>query len=280
MLPPADLMETCAELAAGAGRILAELFMQPRTVHEKAHNDLVTDADRASESWLLAQVRRRHPDHAQLVEESGAFDLAGAPYTWVMDPLDGTTNYAHGFPHFNVSVAVCTPDALPVAGAVADPMRDELFVAARGAGAWLRTPGGARRLSVTSCAAVSTALLATGFPYDRAREPDNNHAEHDAMSCASHGVRRAGAAALDLAYVAAGRLDGYWEAHLKRWDLAAGALLVLEAGGVVTGYDGRPFDGKMSAVVTAGPRVHADLLAGIADVRRARGLPAAPARSA
>jgi myo-inositol-1(or 4)-monophosphatase len=277
---PQDLMDACRELAQHAGLILSQRFTRPRTVEHKGTNDLVTDADRASEEWLIAEVARRFPGHAVLAEESGAHaGLDGASLIWVMDPLDGTTNYAHAFPHFCVSVAVCEPSMRPLAGCVHDPMRQESFAGARGLGAWLHTSEGTRRMAVTGTQRIEDSLLATGFPYDRAEHADNNHAEHDAMSMVSHGVRRPGAAALDLAYVAAGRLDAYWEAHLKPWDVAAGALLVEEAGGVVTGYDGVPFDGRQSAVVSGGPLLQPRLRQALQVVREGQGFPTSPQRT-
>ncbi|MEW5850892.1 MAG: inositol monophosphatase family protein [Myxococcota bacterium] len=277
-----ELMEACEALARGAGATLRERWSKPRTVEHKGLIDLVTDADKASEEYLVTQVRQRFPAHSILAEESGAHEQQGASVVWVMDPLDGTTNYAHGFPHFNVSVAACTAARGPaLAGCVMDPLRNEAFVVGKGLGAWLVTtqPNGQTtrtRLQVTPCDDLGKSLLATGFPYDRHRHADNNHPEHDALSLRSQGVRRPGAAALDLAYVAAGRLDGYWEAHLSPWDVAAGALLVLEAGGVVTGYDGVPFDGSQSAIISAGPRLHAALREAVLNTRRQRGFPDVP----
>jgi myo-inositol-1(or 4)-monophosphatase len=275
-----DLVQACEALARGAGRILKEAFSRPRSVERKTgHNDMVTDADKASEAYLIAEVRRRFPGHAILAEESGSVDGHGGDVVWVMDPLDGTTNYAHGFPHFNVSVAaVPAGGGAALAGCVYDPLRDEAFLAGRGMGAWVTSGAVSTTLRVSRCPALQDALLATGFPYDKARHDDNNHAEHRAINVQVHGVRRAGAAALDLAYVAAGRLDGYWEAHLQPWDLAAGALLVLEAGGVVTGYQGQPFDGSQSAVVTAGPGLHAALLSAVNQARVLAGFPVEPRR--
>lgn len=272
-------MVACEDLARGAGAILKDMFGKPRQVQHKGVVDLVTDADHASEAFLLAEVQRRFPHHAILAEESGTQGPADAPLVWVMDPLDGTTNYAHGFPYFNVSVAVCLPTGMPLAGCVVDPTRDEWFVAAAGQGAW-RVAGTTRtRLQVSACQELQQALLVTGFPYDRALHADNNITEHRELSMRCQGVRRNGAAALDLCNVAAGRLDGYWEAHLKRWDVAAGALMVLEAGGLVTGYDGQAFNGTQSCVVAAGRPLHPALLQLVAHARRDAGFPVFPERT-
>jgi myo-inositol-1(or 4)-monophosphatase len=271
-------MVACLDLASGAGALIAARREKPRTVEFKGEIDLVTDADHASEAFLVAEVQRRFPDHSILVEESGAKTQVQAPAIWVMDPLDGTTNFAHGFPYYGVSVAVCeVPLGRAYAACVYDPTRSEAFVAGRGQGAWRIGPDGSRtRLRVSACQKVRSSLLATGFPYERNAHADNNHAEYEALNLACQGVRRPGAAALDLANVAAGTLDGFWEAHLKPWDLAAGALLIQEAGGVVTGYDGAAFDGTQLAVAAAGPGLHGMLLLALQKVRSERGFPPVP----
>ncbi len=228
-----ELEEGCAAAALAGAAVLRRRFGQARTIDKKGEIDLVTDADRAAEEVVLEVLRRRFPGAAVLAEESGASGDGGAGLRFVVDPLDGTTNYAHGVPHFACNVAAL--DARGVAaGATADVMRGELFRARRGGGATL--DGAPVRPS--GCADVSEALLVTGFPYDVHR----THAEVLPLFAAflgrARGVRRFGAAALDLAWVACGRLDGYWEARLKPWDLAPGLLLVQEAGGTVTDLDG------------------------------------------
>jgi myo-inositol-1(or 4)-monophosphatase len=274
-----QLMEVARQAAELAAAVLREAFTRPRTVHHKGAIDLVTDADLASERVLVEFFRTQRPRDAVVAEEGSGHGDKGAAVTWVVDPLDGTTNYAHGFPHFCVSVGAVSNTGELLAGAVADVTRLETFLAGAGRGAWLSAQGGVpQRLSTSSCAALSQALLATGFPYDRAQHRDSNHAEHDALSMQTQGVRRPGAAALDLAWTAAGRLDGYWEAHLKPWDVAAGALLVREAGGLVTGFDGEPFVHGQHHVVTAGPALHGALLGAVQAVRRAQGFPPFPVR--
>jgi myo-inositol-1(or 4)-monophosphatase len=193
-----------------------------------------------------------------LAEESGRRGGSGA-LEWCVDPLDGTTNYAHGFPFFATSVGL-TWMGMPLLGALAVPAFDELYWAAAGLGSWCN----GRRLAVSGCSRLADALLTTGFAYDRQQRLDNNYAEFAWFTHRTHGVRRAGAAAVDLAFVASGKLDGYWERGLAPWDLAAGLVLVEEAGGVVTGYDGGPADPRSGRVVAAGPALHPQLLAGLA----------------
>lgn len=276
--PSASRLETSArQLATGAAAVLADLFRRPRTITHKGAIDLVTDADLASERHLQQALATLHPDHAILAEEGGARGPSNAPVTWVMDPLDGTTNYAHGFPHFCVSVAAVASDGTVLAGAVTDVMRQETFSAALGGGAFIHRKGAdPERLHVSACPSLAVSLVATGFPYDRAQHADSNHAEHDALSLVTQGVRRPGAAALDLAWTAAGRLDGYWEAHLKPWDVSAGALLVSEAGGTVTGYDGSPFHWTQHHVVVGGPTLRPLLREALAKARREHGFKPVP----
>jgi myo-inositol-1(or 4)-monophosphatase len=191
-------------------------------------------------------------------EESGR--LAGeGDLEWCVDPLDGTTNYAHGFPFFGTSVGL-TWRGRPLLGALALPALDQFFWAAPGHGAWCN----GERLQVSACGRVADALLATGFAYDRIERKDNNYAEFAWFTHRSHGVRRAGAAAVDLAYVAAGLFDGYWERGLSSWDLAAGAVLVEQAGGVVSSYDGSPLDLASGRVLACGPGLHAEMVAELA----------------
>ena len=218
----------------------------PRTVELKGGIDLVTDADKASEEALLALLRERYPDHAVLAEESGAH--AGGDYRWIIDPLDGTTNYAHQVPQFCVSIAVEGPAGL-LAGAVLDPMRDELFSAGAGLGATLN----GQPLSVSTCRELDRALLCTGFPYDVRERPEGPVGMFTHFVLSAQGVRRMGSAALDLAYVAAGRFDGFFEFGLKPWDLAAGALLISEAGGTMLRIDGAPLDLAHGNVLASGP---------------------------
>jgi len=230
----AALRADAEEAARRAASVLRERFAGPRTVAYKGGIDLVTDADQASEQVILAFLRERHPDHGVLAEESGAGGV-GAAFRWIIDPLDGTTNYAHRVPHFCVSVAVEGPDGL-LAGAIADPLRGELFSAGRGLGAHLDGVP----LKVSPVERLDRALLCTGFPYDVRERPEVPLGMFNRFVQRAQGIRRMGAAALDLAWVAAGRYDGFFEFGLKPWDVAAGALLVREAGGVASGTRGEP----------------------------------------
>ncbi|MBZ4329745.1 inositol monophosphatase family protein [Corallococcus sp. AS-1-12] len=252
---PAALRRTAEEGARMAGHILRERFPQHRTIEFKGGIDLVTDADRASEDALLAFLRQRHPHHAILAEESGATQGTDT-FRWIVDPLDGTTNYSHQVPHFCVSVAVEGPEGT-VAGAVYDPMRDELFSAAKGQGATLNGVP----LKASPTATLERALLCTGFPYDVRERPDLPVGLFSQLILLAQGMRRTGSAALDLAYVAAGRFDGYFEFGLKPWDIAAGGLLVAEAGGVIVHIDGRPFDVLKGDVLASGANLAPQLMA-------------------
>ncbi|XXF79790.1 inositol monophosphatase family protein [Myxococcaceae bacterium GXIMD 01537] len=251
---PAELRRTAEEAARLAGRVLAERFEGVRTVEYKGGIDLVTDADKASEEALLAFLRARHPEHAILAEESGA--SRGTGLRWIVDPLDGTTNYSHRVPHFCVSVAVDGPDGV-LAGAIYEPLRDELFSAARGEGATVN----GRPLRASATTDLHRALMCTGFPYDVRERPDGPVGLFSRFILRVQGVRRTGSAALDLAYVAAGRFDGFFEFGLKPWDIAAGALLVQEAGGAMSRIDGAPFDVMEGDVLACAPGLAAELRA-------------------
>jgi len=235
--PSVQVLRADAEEAARrAGRILAERFGGPRIIEFKGGIDLVTDADKASEAAVLEFLRSRHPDHAVLAEESGYLH-GGSGYRWVLDPLDGTTNYAHRVPHFCVSVAVEGPEGL-LAGVIFDPLRNELFSAGLGQGASLN----GKPIFVSTTTDLMRALLCTGFPYDVRERPDAPLGLFNRLMRKAQGIRRMGSAALDLAYVACGRYDGFFEFGLKAWDIAAGALLVKEAGGRCDRIDGAPLD--------------------------------------
>ncbi len=222
-------------------------------VEKKGHNDFVSEADRAAEAAVIEVIHRHYPDHAILAEESGGQGESDS--VWVIDPLDGTTNFLHGFPQFCVSVGVRVKGRTEAA-AVYDPMRQELFAAARGEGATLDD----RKIRVSGRQDLEHALIGTGFPF---RQPDMDMAPYLNMLGKvvrnTSGVRRPGAAALDLCYVAAGRLDGFWETGLKAWDLAAGALIIREAGGIVSGLDGSEDYLDSGHILCGTPRIYAGL---------------------
>jgi myo-inositol-1(or 4)-monophosphatase len=256
-----------AQRAARAGAVpLRDLFGQVVKISAKgAAGNLVTEADHAAEAAVLAILAEHSPGIAVNAEESGR-RLGQGDLEWCVDPLDGTTNYAHGFPFFGTSVGL-TWKGIPLLGALALPALEQFFWAAPGHGAWCND----ERLQVSDCSRVADALLATGFAYDRIERQDNNYAEFAWFTHRSHGVRRAGAAAVDLAYVAAGRFDGYWERGLSPWDLAAGVVLVEQAGGVVSAYDGGPLDLASGRVVACAPGLHAELVADLGRCRPLRG---------
>ncbi|NDJ76977.1 MAG: inositol monophosphatase [Chloroflexi bacterium] len=232
------MLHTVEAIARQAGAVLRAHYERPRHADHKQGNtiDLVTAADRESEELIVPALQAAFPDHHVIGEEGGGYGPPpeSTPYHWYVDPLDGTTNFAHRVPHFAVSIALSSPDLQPLLGVVYDPMRDELFKAIRGHGALLN----GRQLRVSTVRDLADALVVTGFPYDRWTTTDNNIAHFGNFVLRTAGVRRTGAAALDLGYVAAGRLDVYWEHGPYAWDVQAGLLCVLEAGGQVTDYAG------------------------------------------
>jgi len=241
--------------ALQAGTILRAGLGQEHSIHHKGKVNLVTEMDRRSEDYLLKEIRGHYPEHRIIAEESGL--LAGRDSNcWYIDPLDGTTNYAHGLPLFCVSIAYAENGELKL-GAIYDPMQDELFCAEQGAGAWLND----EPLHVSNTSELIKCLLVTGFPYDLVDTPRNNLENFTRLTRLSQGVRRLGSAALDLCYVASGRLDGYWEMTLGPWDLAAGVLMVREAGGMVTSLEG---DAQILqppySIVAGNTNIHAQLM--------------------
>lgn len=261
MAEPRELLEACVEAARRGGAVLRERWGKARTVELKGGIDLVTDADRASEAEVLGFLHARFPAAAVLAEESGRSGGAPGGIRFVVDPLDGTTNYAHGLPQFAVNVAALDAEGL-AAGATYDPLRDELFTASRGGGAALN----GARLSASGARDLGSALLVTGFPYDIHVDPAPLRL-FEAFVVRSRGVRRLGSAALDLAYVAAGRFDGFWEERLKPWDVAPGILIAREAGAIVTDLDGGGAMLDSGDILAAAPGLHAAMLRLIAERR-------------
>ena len=233
------VIEVAEATARAAGALLMDGFGSEIEIQTKSSAiDFVTQYDLAAEALILERLQAAFPDHG-LIGEEGTDETGRQPYTWYIDPLDGTNNFSHGFPVFCVSLALYEGQT-PLAGVIYDPTRDECFKAAAGQGAWLAAPGGTRRLRVSETDTLGQGLLATGFPYDVHTSPLDNGAYVARFIKRAFGLRRAGSAALDMAYVAAGRLDGYWEFKVSPWDVAAGILLVLEAGGTITAIDGSP----------------------------------------
>jgi myo-inositol-1(or 4)-monophosphatase len=231
-----------------------------------SHVDLVTAGDMASEALITQAVVAHFPGHVVYGEETANGRPPAAEWTWVVDPVDGTTNFAHAVPLFAVNIGVAHWGQ-PVIGVTHDPSSGRTFWAEMGTGAWLRERGQDRRLRVSTTAELRRSVLATGFPSDRVTNPDNGLAETNILELQVQGVRRLGSAALDMAWVAAGWLDGFWELRLKPWDCAAGAVLVREAGGLVTDYAGQPWQLDSDTFVASNPALHPALLAAIAAAR-------------
>jgi myo-inositol-1(or 4)-monophosphatase len=252
------LLNFAIQTARDAGSLLAERFGRALRVTNKSELDLVTDSDLASERLIIDRIKTYYPRHAILAEESGANSPvtpeAQSEWRWIIDPLDGTTNYAHGYPCFCVSIGLEHEGKMEV-GVIYDPMRNDLFTAERGQGAALN----GRRIDVSPTDNLSGALLCTGFPYDvRERSEFARHFANFIMN--AQAVRRDGAAALDLAYVACGRFDGFWEEGLKPWDVAAGSLMVEEAGGRVSNYAGGPLSIYTPPILASNGLVHEQMM--------------------
>jgi myo-inositol-1(or 4)-monophosphatase len=248
------ITEVAIDAARAGGRILRDGLSRRKAIHMKGRREVVTDLDNESERAVLEVIRASFPDDL-IVAEEGAPGLGESDRVWIVDPLDGTNNYAHGYPFFSVAVAVEEGGEL-VAGVVYDPLRDETFVAERGAGATLN----GEPIGVTEAQALSESLVATGFPYDRSEETDNNLANLSRFILSVRGIRRGGSAELDLVYVACGRLDGFWELGLKTWDVAAGGFIVQEAGGRVTNFEGRGWDHRRGDIVASNGVIHDQML--------------------
>ncbi len=264
-----EFVPAMTEIAREAGALLMTYFARRVKIEYKGEVDLVTEADRASEALITDRIHARWPRHGVMAEE-GTRTVGSGEYQWYVDPLDGTTNFAHGFPVFCVSLAVEHQGKL-AAGVIYDPTRDELFSAERGSGSYLNS----RRIHASKIASLAESLVATGFPSHKRHKNPNIHFYHQ-ITLRTHGVRRAGSAALDLAGVACGRFDGFWEFNLNPWDTAAGVLLVEEAGGQVTDFSGGPFTIDSRETVASNGLLHADLLREFAAIMAGRGLEELP----
>jgi myo-inositol-1(or 4)-monophosphatase len=247
-----EYLDAAVEIAKEAGEIL--LSHRGVCFELKGEFDLVTAADHASEKLVVERLHRLFPDHGIVAEEGGGAEMR-SEYRWFVDPLDGTTNFAHDFPMWNVTLALARRDKV-IAGVVFDPVHNELFTSERGAGAYLN----GERIHVAPVKTIEDALVATGFPSRRRHQNVNVHFYYQ-LAMITHGVRRAGSAALDLAYTACGRLDAFWEFGLNPWDMAAGTLLVEEAGGQVSGMKGEPLDLYGPHVLATNQHIHAEVLA-------------------
>ncbi len=256
-------LDEAVDVARRAGAILRAGFGHPGQVEYKGGIDLVTEYDRRTEAYVRAEIARRFPEHAWLGEETGGGGSAAATYRWVVDPLDGTTNFAHGYPFFAVSIAL-EENGQRALGVVYDPLRDECFAAARGAGATLNGVP----IAVSRVARLEQALAATGFPYDVHERPEDTLSVFAPFLARVQGIRRDGSAALNLAYVACGRFDAFWETKLHPWDVAAAALLVEEAGGRVTDFAGGPMPFDAFEVAASNGVLHPELLSVLVGVPR------------
>lgn len=263
-----DTLETktiAITIAREAGALLRQGFRQAKDINAKSSAiDLVTQYDTQAEALIVNRLRDAFPQDAILGEEGGSQNHSanGNSRLWLVDPLDGTINFAHGYPAFAVSLALYDREQ-PLVGVVYDPLRDECFHGASGHGAFLSTGANEEALRVSQNRDLVSSLLATGFPYDRHHSERDNLAQFTAFLKRAQGLRRAGAAALDVAYVAAGRLDGYWEYKLGSWDVAAAALLVKEAGGRLSAMDGAPFQlepSQHNALVASNGHIHEDMI--------------------
>jgi myo-inositol-1(or 4)-monophosphatase len=248
-----NYLDVAVEIASESGALLAQLSKQPREISYKRKSDIVTDADRRSEALIIERIRGHFPDHAIVAEEGGGKET-GSDYCWYVDPLDGTTNFAHGFPVYCVTLALAYRDEV-IAGVVYDPNREEVFAAERGSGATLN----GERIHASQTAELAESLLGTGFP-PFASNHDLNIQFFFKLTQLSHGIRRAGAAALDLCSVAVGRFEGFWELKLNPWDKAAGSLLVTEAGGRVTDLAGGAFSLHRDEIFASNGLIHETML--------------------
>jgi myo-inositol-1(or 4)-monophosphatase len=256
-----EFLETAIVAARMAGEFMKKRFGQAHRIEKKGEIDLVTDVDRESEEMIRRIIQQRFPDHRFRAEEGTEYS-GQSPYLWLVDPLDGTTNYAHGFPFFCVSIALMKENEI-VAGCVYNPIILELFTAEKGAGAFLN----GSKISVSQTDTLGDSFLATGFPYDIRDSKETNLREFADFAVSARAIRRAGSAALDLAYVACGRFDGYWEMKLSPWDISAGILLVEEAGGHVSDWLGQKYEINQGIILASNGKIHEQMARILAKAR-------------
>jgi myo-inositol-1(or 4)-monophosphatase len=262
---PTHFLEVAVEAAREAGEILVAEHSRPQTISYKGDVDIVTETDKKSEAAIVSRLRTHFPKHAIVAEEGGGGTEAqnaaqSSRYCWYVDPLDGTTNFAHGYPCFAVSIALLE-DGEPLVAAILNPILNELFTATRGEGSFLNQ----KKIHVSQIQTISKSLLATGFPSQKRASNPNIHYYWE-FTLRSHGVRRAGSAALDLCSVACGRFDAFWEFGLKSWDSAAGILIVREAGGIVTDFSGQPYHVGDRELIASNGLIHDEMRKIVADV--------------
>jgi len=251
----ANCLDIATEAALAAGAIIEESWGQLQKITQKGRpGDLVTEVDTKSEAIIIEIIQRHFPTHSILAEESGAINKESQEYLWAIDPLDGTTNYAHGYPIAAVSIGLLI-EGIPRVGVVYNPFRQELFRAATGLGATCNR----RAIAVSQTTTLAQSLLVSGFAYDRRETEDNNYREFCYLTHLTQGVRRSGSAALDLTDVAIGRLDGYWERGIRPWDIAAGIVIVEEAGGKITAYDQQPLNMESGRILATNGHIHDSL---------------------
>jgi myo-inositol-1(or 4)-monophosphatase len=262
---PTHFLEVAVEAAREAGEILVAEHSRPQTISYKGDVDIVTETDKKSEAAIVARLRTHFSKHAIVAEEGGGGTAdqnaaKSSRYCWYVDPLDGTTNFAHGYPCFAVSIALLE-DGEPLVAAILNPISNELFTAARGEGGFLNQ----KKIHVSQIQTISKSLLATGFPSQKRSSNPNIHYYWE-FTLRSHGVRRVGSAALDLCSVACGRFDAFWEFGLKSWDSAAGILIVREAGGIVTDFAGQPYHVGDRELIASNGLIHDEMRKIVADV--------------
>jgi len=257
-------LKSAKEASILAGEILKGYWGKIYEIKEKTYpGNLVTEADKASELQIIDYLGKLYPSFSIIAEESGNKDVKDSDFTWVIDPLDGTTNFTHNFPMVSISIGLLYK-GVPVVGVIYNPILNELFEAAKGCGAFFNS----QPIAISKTKDLPYSLLVTGFAYNRRETEKNNYAEFVHMTHVSQGVRRMGSASLDLAYVAAGRFDGYWESGLQAWDIAAGIVIVEEAGGVVSSIDGSNIDIFSGAILATNGHIHETMLKELADVYR------------